>query len=107
LLIHMEKAEAVACTRNLLQLVRPGGMFVCRGIDLDVREEVAADFGLRPITSHLEEIHYADAALDAPSGWPWHYWGLEPLDKSRKNWLHRYAAIFQVPEQVAALASET
>jgi hypothetical protein len=28
--------------------------------------------------------------------WPWHYAGLEPLNKNRMDWRHRYAAAFQV-----------
>jgi hypothetical protein len=28
--------------------------------------------------------------------WPWHYAGLEPLNKKRRDWKLRYAAAFQV-----------
>jgi hypothetical protein len=31
------------------------------------------------------------------SFWPWHYSGLEPLNKKRRDWKLRYAAAFQVP----------
>jgi hypothetical protein len=28
--------------------------------------------------------------------WPWHYAGLEPLNRKRKDWKLRYAAAFQL-----------
>ena len=28
--------------------------------------------------------------------WPWHYAGLEPLNKKRGDWKRRYAAAFQL-----------
>jgi chemotaxis methyl-accepting protein methylase len=96
-LIHMKDSEARPCMIALLSLLRPGGLFLCRGVDLDVRESVAHDQGLQPITTRIEEIHEADPGLDARNGWPWKYWGLEPLDKTRKNWPGRYAAIFRKP----------
>lgn len=96
-LVHMKPVEAEPCMRGLLRLVRPGGFFVCRGVDLDLRERVALSAGLEPITTQIEEIHNADPDIDAPKGWPWRYWGLEPLDRSRKNWPARYSVIFRVP----------
>jgi chemotaxis methyl-accepting protein methylase len=96
-LVHMKLPEAKQCMTNLLQLLRPGALFVCRGVDLDVRESVVQSSGLEPVTTRIEEIHYADPAIDAPKDWPWRYWGLEPLDKTRRNWALRYAAIFREP----------
>lgn len=96
-LVHMKPSDTQPCMQALLRLVRPGGFLVCRGVDLDVRESVALSAGLEPITSQIEEIHYADPNIDAPKDWPWKYWGLEPLDRSRKNWPFRYSALFRVP----------
>ena len=95
-LVHMREQEATACVRNLIQLVRPGGLFVCRGIDLNVRDRVSRELKLQPLFTRLEEIHNAEPSLDAPSGWPWSYWGLEPMDKSHRDWARRYTAIFRV-----------
>lgn len=95
-LVHMKQREATACLGNILRLVKPDGFFVCRGVDLDVREMAAERFRLRPIQMRIEEIHNADPDLDARSSWPWRYYGLEPLDKRRKNWIKRYASVFQV-----------
>jgi SAM-dependent methyltransferase len=96
-LIHMRVPEARMCMSNLLRLLRGGGLFVCRGVDLDVRESVARSCQLEPVLTRIEEIHNADAMLDAPRDWPWKYWGLEPLDKKRRDWALRYSAIFRAP----------
>jgi SAM-dependent methyltransferase len=98
-LVHMKKPEATACLHNILQLVKPGGFFVCRGVDLDIRERAARQFRLSPIQLRIEEIHGAAPDLDARRYWPWKYYGLEPLDKRRKNWVQRYASVFQVPTE--------
>lgn len=96
-LVHMNQREATACLGNILRLVKPDGFFVCRGMDLDIREIAVERLRLRPVQMRIEEIHNADPNLDARSSWPWRYYGLEPLDKKRKNWVQRYASVFQVP----------
>ena len=93
-LCHMEPAEAEACLRNLARLVDAGGYLVVSGIDLDVRTKIATDLGWTPVRDSLEEIHDGDPVLRW--GWPWGYWGLEPLDKSRPDWIVRYASVFQL-----------
>jgi len=92
-LCHMVPEEAERCLRNIRRLVKPGGYLVVSGIDLDVRTKVASDLGLEPTVDLLEEIHNGDSRLRRE--WPWQYWGLEPLDKSRRDWKTRYASIFQ------------
>jgi hypothetical protein len=42
----------------------------------------------------LEEIHEGDPVMTAH--WPWHYGGLEPFNKKRRDWQRRYAAAFQL-----------
>jgi chemotaxis methyl-accepting protein methylase len=94
-LIFMKEREATNCLRKIVKLVKPGGLLLCRGVDLDVRERVAQQLCLRPISLRIEELHEINAR--ERRGWPWEYWGLEPLDKARKDWARRYATIFQVP----------
>jgi len=96
-LVHMKDHDAMNCMINLVRLVRPGGLFVCRGVDPDVREKAAERLWLRPITSYIEEIHDTEGDIDARCDWPWRYWGLEPIDKTRNNWTQRYATMFQAP----------
>ena len=50
---------------NLARLVRPGGLFVCRGVDLDVREKTIERLGFKPVTSYNEEIHNSEEKRDA------------------------------------------
>jgi chemotaxis methyl-accepting protein methylase/mannose-6-phosphate isomerase-like protein (cupin superfamily) len=93
-LCHMSPLMAESCLRNIARLVRPCGYLFVSGVDLDVRARVAADLGWSPVEELLEDIHDGD-----PSNrniWPFHYAGLEPLNKGRQDWKHRYAATFQV-----------
>jgi chemotaxis methyl-accepting protein methylase len=102
-LIFMKEGEATACLRKVVQFVRPGGLLLCRGVDLDVRERVAQQFLLQPISLRIEELH--DINARERRGWPWEYWGLEPLDKTRENWVRRYATVFQVPSSPESSAA--
>jgi SAM-dependent methyltransferase len=93
-LCHMDQGSAEACLRNIARLVAPGGFLFVSGIDLDVRAKVADDLGWSPLQELLEEIHEGDPCMS--TFWPWHYAGLEPLNKNRGDWKRRYAAAFQV-----------
>jgi len=96
-LVHMQKESALSSLRRIAQLVKPSGLLVCRGVDLDIRDAVMREHGFKPITSRIEEIHEGDVLLDARIFWPWEYWGLEPIDKTRKDWMRYYSSIFQAP----------
>jgi SAM-dependent methyltransferase len=93
-LCHMQPAEAEACLRTVARLVDAGGYLVVSGVDLDVRTKVAIDLGWKPVRDSLEAIHDGDPVLRW--GWPWGYWGLEPLDKARPDWQVRYSSVFQL-----------
>jgi SAM-dependent methyltransferase/mannose-6-phosphate isomerase-like protein (cupin superfamily) len=93
-LCHMPPLTAERCLRNIARSVRPYGYLFVSGIDLDVRTKVADELGWRPLQELLEEIHEGDDCMK--TYWPWHYAGLEPLNKQRKDWKRRYAAAFQV-----------
>ena len=93
-LCHMYPLMAERCLRNIARLVRPHGYLFVSGIDLDVRTKVANDLGWRPLKEMLEEIHGGDPIMK--TFWPWHYGGLEPLNKKRQDWERRYAAAFHV-----------
>ncbi len=96
-LCHMKPLDAETCLRCIARLVKPGGYLVVSGIDLDVRTKVATDQKWEPVTELLEDIHDGDSNLRRD--WPLCYWGLEPLDKVRKNWIVRYAAVFKLGER--------
>jgi SAM-dependent methyltransferase len=93
-LCHMRPLIAERCLRNIARLVRPYGYLIVSGIDLDVRARVAADLGWLPVEELFEEIHEGDPCNR--NLWPYHYVGLEPLNKRRRDWKRRYAATFQV-----------
>jgi len=71
-----------------------GGYLFVSGIDLDVRTKVADDLGWHALQELLEESHEGDLCMK--TFWPWHYAGLEALNKKRRDWKRRYAAAFQV-----------
>ena len=96
-LCHMEPSRAERCLRTIARLVSPEGYVVVSGIDLDVRTRVAQDLGWRPVRELLEDIHDGEETLRA--AWPCDYWGLEALDKTRRDWEVRYASVFQVSER--------
>jgi hypothetical protein len=93
-LCHMPPVEAEKCLRNIARLVERGGYLFVSGVDLDVRTRVALDLGWKPISEPLAKIHDGDPSIRAD--WPWHWWGLEPLDQGRPDWQIRYAAAFQL-----------
>jgi len=93
-LCHMARADAEKCLRNVARLVSPGGYLFVSGIDLDVRTKVALDLGWEPVQELTAEIHDGDRCVRAD--WPWAWWGLEPLNRKRRDWEIRYAAAFRI-----------
>jgi len=108
-LCHMQPAQAEKCLRNMARLVDHGGHLVVSGVDLGIRTRVAHDLGWIPVLDAIEEIHAGDPSLIRD--WPWRYWGLEPLNKSRPDWRMRYASVFQIsrksPYSVAPLGESS
>jgi SAM-dependent methyltransferase len=97
-LCHMDPPDAERCLRNIARLVKPGGYLLVSGIDLDVRTKVACDLNWKPVQDLLEEIHEGDPSLRG--GWPMNYWGLEPLNKRKRDWEIRYASVFQLGGEI-------
>ena len=98
-LCHMDGQSAEKCLRTLVRLVTPGGHLLVSGVDLDVRTNVAIDLGWEPLPDLKQEIHDGDPSVRAD--WPWNWWGLEPLDRSRSDWETRYASVFRIGEAEA------
>jgi SAM-dependent methyltransferase len=104
-LCHMSPLVAEGCLRDISRFVKQGGFLVVSGIDLDVRTKVATDLRWKPVRELLEESHDGDPSLRRD--WPMNYWGLEPLDKSRQNWIVRYTAAFQIGESAVPSSDDS
>ncbi|MGA9132137.1 MAG: CheR family methyltransferase [Candidatus Sulfotelmatobacter sp.] len=100
-LCHMEPEEAERCLRNIARAVKPNGYLFVSGIDLDVRTKVAHDLGWQPLEELFEEIHNGDQSM--LDFWPFHYGGVEPLNKNRRDWRTRYASAFRLVPGPATL----
>jgi len=100
-LCHMGPEEAERCLRNIARVVKPNGYLLVSGIDLDVRAKIARELGWRPVEELYEALHNGDQSmLDL---WPFHYAGIEPLNRSRRDWRIRYASAFQLAARPATL----
>jgi SAM-dependent methyltransferase len=95
-LCHLTPPDAERCLRNIARLVAAGGYLFVSGVDLDVRTKVATGLGWKPVPDLLEQIHDGDQTLRV--SWPYKYWGLEPIDRGRRDWKMRYASVFQLGE---------
>lgn len=95
LLFHMYLNEQRQALMAIASMVRPGGYLFVSGVDLDVRSKLAKEHGWRPLPELLEEIHAGDDSMTVD--WPFKYWGLEPLDKTRPDWQLRYCVAFRIP----------
>lgn len=97
-LFHMDDDRSASCLRNLARLGAPGGYLVLGGVDLDVRGRIVQELGLTPVTARLEDIYTAEQGMLA--AWPFRFWGLEPIDRKRRDWPTRYSTVFRLPDAV-------
>jgi hypothetical protein len=90
----MAPLDAERCLRNIVGLIKPGGYLFVSGVDLDVRTKVALELRWEPLEELMAEIHDGDPSVRAD--WPWHWWGLEPLNRKRHDWKIRYVGVFRI-----------
>lgn len=93
-LCHMVPPDAERCLRNIARLVNPGGYLFISGIDMSIRTKLAIELGWKPVPELLEEIHDGDPSVR--DVWPLKYYALEPFDNTRRDWMLRYASVFQL-----------
>jgi SAM-dependent methyltransferase len=91
-MIHMSAADEAEAFAHLVAAARPGGALFVSGMNLDRRPGLVRAHRLSPVDWSLSAIHDADDMRR--SAWPWHYWSLEPIDRTAKPFLERYATIF-------------
>jgi len=99
-LCHMKPAAAEQCLRSLSGVVKPGGVLLVTGVDLDVRTKVARENNWLPVQDLLREVYEGDPSL--LSGWPLEPWSPEPFQAERRDREIRYASAFRLgnPTQV-------
>jgi len=51
---------AEACLRNIMRLVKPGGLLVVEGIDTDLKTRILMPSEFKPVLSRQEDIWTAD-----------------------------------------------
>ena len=93
LLVNLPVTAARRAFANVLTLLRPRAVILLDGVPLDMRSALTRRHGLQPLDYEIEKIHDEARALHG-SAYPWHYWGLEPFDATRRHWRRRYATIF-------------
>lgn len=93
-LFHMPAERAEECLRAVGRLVAPNGYLFVHGVDLDVRSRTVRELGLSPVTARLEDIYTAEEGM--LTAWPLRFWGLEPLDRKRRDWPVRYTTVFRL-----------
>lgn len=93
LLINLPSRIARTAFRNACRLLAPRAALFVDGMPVGLRQRLTRAAGLVPLDYQIETIH-EEARLLHGAAWPWHYWGLEPFDNSRRNWRTRYATIF-------------
>lgn len=87
----MDDHDAERSLRNVAALVRPGGLLVVDGVDLDLKVRVLSSIGATPQLDRLEAIYHADPTK---RGWPWIRWAHEPIDRTRPDWELRYSTLY-------------
>ena len=94
-LTHLERPAATALLDRLLARAKPRAVFVCSGVDLDLKQRIA-DAGFQPWTGNVEEIHNAFAThrMHYRLHRGQHYVELEDIDRARSDWRVRYSTLF-------------
>ena len=98
-LIHLPDRAAEACLHNLDKLVAPGGALAVWGVDLDIKTRAVNSLKLKPFPYPVSIQNIYEADERALAVWPLKWWGLEPLDKARRDWIIRYCTVFRKPEE--------
>jgi len=93
LLCHLYDDQAEQCLENIAKLVGEEGYLCTFGVDLDVKSRVLRRLGFVAIDRNVVQAYLADnVALEK---WPKTYWGREPINLRRRDWLLRYSTVYQ------------
>ena len=94
-LTHLEPPAATALLDRLLARAKSRAVFVCSGVDLDLKTRIAAE-GFRPWTGRLAEIHdgFTTHRMHYRQNRGQHYFELEDISQAQPDWPTRYATLF-------------
>ncbi len=94
-LTHYDPPGAEALLDALLARARERAVFVCSGVDLNLKAHII-EAGFRAWTGRLEEIHdaFASHRLHFRENRGQHYFELEDIDRGRPDWEARYSTLF-------------
>ena len=94
-LTHLERDHATRLLERVLERAKPQAVFVCSGVDLDLKAQIA-EAGFQPWTGRLDEIHdaFVSHRMHYRENRGQHYFELEDIDRSRPDWPVRYSTLF-------------
>ena len=92
-LVHMKPKAATMAFNNIYHLLNPNAVLFIDGMDVGLRQTLTRKNNLVPLDHNIEEIHN-EARIARGVGWPYSYWGLEPLLATKRDWKRRYSTIF-------------
>jgi SAM-dependent methyltransferase len=94
-LTHLEPPSATLLLDRLLARAKHRAVFVCSGLDLELKTRIAAA-GFAPWMGRLDEIHEAFAShrMHYRVNRGRHYFELEDIDRGRQDWPVRYSTLF-------------
>ncbi len=94
-LTHLEPPAATVLLDRLLARAKPRAVFLCSGVDLDLKAQIAGA-GFQPWMGRLDEIHdaFASHRMHFRQNRGQHYFELEDIDRARPDWPVRYCTLF-------------
>ena len=92
-LFHLQPDDCRRAFANIVSLVKPKGVLLLEGMDLDLRVELTKKHGLTPLAHDLRRIYSATRVHTPPQWWKY-YWGTEPYLPFRRDKERRYSTIF-------------
>ena len=95
-LFHLPPALARDAFARVVAHVRPGGVLMLDGMELDMRVELTRAAGLVPMAYRLRDI-YEYSRRHIPENWWDLYYGNEPYSRFARHRRHRYGTLFLKP----------
>ena len=92
-LFHLEPSASEAAFDTIHGLMANHSILYVDGMDIPQRVRLTRKYKLQPLEKDVEKIH-DEARVARAAGYPYHYWGLEPLSTRHRDWIRRYSTIY-------------